>query len=110
MLINSIETENNALSKTITDLESKVDSYILSKLTEEQNNNYSDNSSNNEINTLLYSFYSKIASLLNKSIIDYASIPLNKKMFIISTSSILTEIKTYQLMLQKTSFHNYLKK
>ena len=111
MLINNIETENNALSKTITDLESKVDSYILSKLTEEQNNNYSDNSSsNNEINTLLYSFYSKIASLLNKSIIDYASIPLNKKMFIISTSSILTEIKTYQLMLQKTSFHNYLKK
>ena len=114
MLINSIEKENNALSTTITDLESKVDSYILSKLTEEHNNDNnnssSNSSSNNEINTLLYSFYSKIASLLNKSIIDYASIPLNKKMFIISTSSILTEIKTYQLMLQKTSFHNYLKK
>ena len=115
MLINSIEKENYVLSETITDLESKVDSYILSKLTEEQNNNNNNsdnnnNNSNNEINTLLYSFYSKIASLLNKSIIDYTSIPLNKKMFIISTSSILTEIKTYQLMLQKTSFHNYLKK
>lgn len=114
MLINSIEKENDSLSTTITDLESKVDSYILSKLTEQHNNNNnnssSNSSSNNEINTLLYSFYSKIASLLNKSIIDYASIPLNKKMFIISTSSILTEIKTYQLMLQKTSFHNYLKK
>ena len=119
ILINTIEKENDVLSETIKDLESKVDCYILSKLTEEQHNNNgddnSDNSSsssntNNEINTLLYSFYSKIASLLNKSIIDYASLQLNTKMFTISTSSILTEIKTYQLMLQKTSFHNYLKK
>lgn len=112
MVISAIEKENDALSEAIMKLESKVDCYLLSSLTEEpkNSNNNNNNSMNSDINGLLFSFYSKIASLLNKSIIDYASLPFNKKMFSISTSSIITEIKTYQLMLQKTSFHSYFRK
>ena len=121
-LISEIENENIILNEKILNLENDIERFLINKVIQNERKNednyYKCNFSNknncnlneNELCNLLYSFYSKVTKILNKSIIDLDSLLCHKNMFIISTSSMITEIKTYQLMLQKTTFNNYIKK
>ena len=124
-LFNTLERDNFALSEQLLTLESQIDLYMKSKSrmnddytlfsSNIHNNNNTDRSSNpynyslndNEICSLLYAFYHKLSSLLNKPTIEFDMISYNKKAFILSTSSMLTEIQAYKAFLPKaSSSHN----
>ena len=125
-LFNTLEQDNFALSEQLLTLESQIDLYMKSK--SQMNNDYTLSSSNinnnnnntersnpynnsqndNEICSLLYAFYHKLSSLLSKPTIEFDMISYNKKAFILSTSSMLTEIQAYKAFLRKpsSSSHN----
>ena len=124
-LFNTLEQDNFALSEQLLTLESQIDLYMKSKSRmnddytlsssniHNNNNNNTDRSNiynhslnENEICSLLYAFYHKLSSLLNKPTIEFDMISYNKKAFILSTSSMLTEIQAYKAFLPKPSSHN----
>ena len=129
-LFSTLEQDNFALSEQLLTLESQIELYMKSKAqfnedyasssynlryhNKDNNNNNTDRShgnnyslNENEICSLLYAFYYKISSLLCKPIIEFDMISMNKKTFILSTSSMLTEIQAYKTFLHKSSLSSH---